>query len=84
MSAEATYEEFHWSAELRSTASQLRSRAQGTWDTSNTRIIAAAVPPNKPTGPRTMLIVLAVLRGLVLSAAAIAFFGHRPMGRPHL
>ena len=59
MSAEAAYEEFHWSAELRSTAGQLRSRA---------RTIA----------------LIAVLGGLVLSAVAIAFFGHRPMGRPHL
>ena len=58
--------------------------AQGSLDTSNTRIIAAAVPPNQPTGPRTMLVVIAVLGGFVLSAAAITFFGHRPMGRPHL
>lgn len=45
--------------------------AQGSVDTSGTRVVSAAVPPIRPAGPRTTLLALAAIAGLILAAAYI-------------
>jgi uncharacterized protein involved in exopolysaccharide biosynthesis len=49
--------------------------AQGSVDTSGTRIISAAVPPIKPSGPRLILIGLAAVAGLLIGSAYIWLSG---------
>jgi succinoglycan biosynthesis transport protein ExoP len=49
--------------------------AQGSVDTSSTRVISAAVPPNRPSGPRGSLLVLAAMAGLLMGAGYIWLAG---------
>ena len=44
---------------------------QGSVDTSSTRVIAVAVPPNKPTTPRGTLVLLGLLAGLGLGTVFV-------------
>lgn len=44
---------------------------QSSVDTSNTRVIAVAIPPNRPTMPRGSLVVVALLAGLMVGFAVV-------------
>ena len=54
--------------------------AQGRVDTSNTRVIASAIAPNQPSGPRAILLLVAIIGGFALSAGYLWFFGARSPG----
>ncbi len=49
--------------------------AQGGVDTSNSRVISAAIPPLQPSGPRLLLIPMALLAGLALAGSYFWLFG---------
>jgi uncharacterized protein involved in exopolysaccharide biosynthesis len=49
--------------------------AQGAVDTSNSRVISAAIPPVQPSGPRLLLIPMALLAGIALAGAYFWLFG---------
>lgn len=40
-------------------------------DTSNTRVIAEALPPNRPTTPRRALVLAALIAGLVAGGSLV-------------
>lgn len=49
---------------------------QGGVDTSNTRVIAVAIPPNRPSGLRGSLVLVALAAGLVLGTAVVVTHKH--------
>jgi succinoglycan biosynthesis transport protein ExoP len=56
---------------------------QGGVDTSNTRVISAAIQPIRPVGPRLVLVPMALLAGLGLSGWYVWMFGRRPQRTTH-
>jgi polysaccharide biosynthesis transport protein len=55
--------------------------AQGGLDTSSTRIVSAAVAPDRPSGPRGSLVLLAALAGVFIAAAYVLLIGPQARGR---
>jgi len=51
--------------------------AQGRIDTSNARVIAAAVPPISPSAPRGFVLVMGAVVGLMFGVGFVALFGRR-------
>jgi uncharacterized protein involved in exopolysaccharide biosynthesis len=45
--------------------------AQGNVDTSSTRVISAAIPPDRPSGPRTSLVLIAAFAGLMIGSGIV-------------
>ncbi|KAB2942918.1 MAG: GumC family protein [Hyphomicrobium sp.] len=55
--------------------------AQGGVDTSSTRIISAAVPPNRPSSPRGSLLLMAAFAGLILGIGYVLLSAPPARGR---